>query len=173
MEVQIHSGRPHQRSTRRLSDRLNTFNLSGRQALRALKGETVKKALTMLAAANVVLLAVTTVSVSLLVANPATAATPRLEVTTSTIEYLTPRFTCGTTATSGLGMDVVTGLGGFGSERVVTGVNSFGSDIVRDVRVNSWSDSLTVSRGGLSTTSLDKETLRACKATVVTRVSLR
>ena len=156
-----------------MSDRLNTFNPSGRLALRALKGETVKKALTMLAAANVVLLAVTGVSVSLLVANPATAATPRLQVTTSTIEYLTSGYTCGSTGTSGLGIDVVTGLGGFSSEKVVTGVNSFGSDFVRDVRVSSWNDSLTVTRGGLSTTSLDKETLRTCKATVVTRVSLR
>jgi hypothetical protein len=150
-----------------------TFGSSGRLALCAPKGETVKKALGMLAAANVVLLAVTGLSVSLLIANPATAATPRLQVTTGTIEYLTSGYTCGTTGTSGLGLDVVTGLGGFGSDTVITGVNSFGSDLVRDVRVSSWSDSLTVSRGGLNKSSLDKETLKACKATVVTRVSLR
>jgi hypothetical protein len=133
----------------------------------------MKKALTLLTAANVVLLAATGLCVSLLLANPATAATPRLQVTTGTIEYLASGYSCGTTGTSGLGFDVVTGLGGYGSDMVVTGVNSFGSDIVRDVRISSWSDSLTVSRGGLSKSSLETESLRTCKATIVTRVSVR
>jgi hypothetical protein len=134
----------------------------------------MRRVLALLAAANVALLIATGIALSLVMAQPASATKPRLQVMTGTIEYVSSGFSCGTAGRSGvLGMDVVTGLGSFGSDTVLTGINSFGSEIVRDVRVSSWSDSLTVTRGGLTKSSLEKKNLKTCTATVVTGVTLR
>lgn len=133
----------------------------------------MKKFLVLLAAANVMLLAVAGAAVSLLMAKPATAATPRLQVTTGTIEYLASGYSCGTTGTSSFtNLDVVTGLSSFGSsDKVVTGL-TYGSDVVSNVSV-SYGGSLSVSRSGLNTRTLAKQSLRVCRATVVTGVTMR